>query len=264
MNRMLEQIIAHKQEEIAQQRRQVNQATLVRQCQNPPPVRDFIAALRNRHAHRQPAVIAEIKRASPSQGVIRDPFDPVAIARSYQQGGAACLSVLTDEKFFQGHADYLSMAKAACDLPILRKDFILDPYQIYQARAMGADAILLIVAALDDRQLFELHELAVALDLAVLVESHDLAELRRALQLPTPLIGVNNRDLQTFTTDLTTTVRLAEHIPDDRIIISESGIHQAADIERLQAHGIHTYLIGESCMRVEDPGRALQGLIGRQ
>jgi indole-3-glycerol phosphate synthase len=264
MNRMLEQIIAHKRDEIARQRRQVNQATLVRQCQNLPPIRDFIDALRNKHAHRQAAVIAEVKRASPSRGIIRDPFDPVAIARSYQQGGAACLSVLTDEKFFQGHADYLPMAKAACDLPILRKDFILDPYQLYQARAMGADAILLIVAALDDKQLFELHELAVALDLAVLVESHDLAELQRALQLPTPLIGINNRDLQTFTTDLTTTIRLAEHIPDDRIIISESGIHQATDIAKLQAHGIHTYLIGESCMRAEDPGQALQGLIGRQ
>jgi indole-3-glycerol phosphate synthase len=264
MNRILEQIIAHKQEEIAQQRQQVSQATLIRQCQDLPPVRDFIHALRSKNAQQQAAVIAEIKRASPSQGVIRDPFDPVAIAKSYQQGGAACLSVLTDENFFQGHADYLQMAKTACSLPILRKDFMLDPYQIYQARAIGADAILLIVAALSDMQLIELHELAVTLGLAVLVESHDLVELQRALQLPTPLIGINNRNLQTFTTDLTTTIRLAEHIPSDRIIISESGIHQAADIERLQAHGIHTYLIGESCMRAEDPGRALQGLIGRQ
>ncbi|NKB46580.1 MAG: indole-3-glycerol phosphate synthase TrpC [Legionellales bacterium] len=264
MPHILDQIIQHKRQQVAQQQRQISQATLLHECQTLPSPRDFVQALQQQYRQQQTAVIAEIKRASPSQGIIRDPFDPVAIAQSYQQGGATCLSVLTDEKFFHGETKHLQMAHAACELPILRKDFIIDPYQVYQTRAMGADAILLIVAALSDSQLLDLSQLALQLNLAVLVESHDLTELQRALQLPTPLMGINNRNLQTFHTDLNTTLHLAQHIPADRLIISESGIHQPKDITQLQQHGVYTYLIGESLMRATDPGAALQGLIGLQ
>jgi len=222
--------------------------------------RDFVAALRAKLDAGQPAVIAEVKKASPSKGVIRANFDPAAIAASYAEHGAACLSVLTDRDFFQGDASYLEAARAACALPVLRKDFMVDPYQIYQARAMGADCILLIAAALDDGQLHEFHALAHSLNLAVLVEVHDGAELERALKLSTPLIGINNRNLRSFEVDLNTTIQLLPQIEATRIVVAESGIATRADVERLQQHGVHSFLIGETFMRAQQPGLALAQL----
>jgi indole-3-glycerol phosphate synthase len=222
--------------------------------------RDFVQALQRRVTAGQSAVIAEVKKASPSKGLLRDPFDPAAIASSYQQGGAACLSVLTDAPFFQGSTVYLEQARAACELPVLRKDFMVDPYQVYEAAAMQADCILLIAACLDDATMQALESLACELGLAVLVEVHDEAELERACALRTPLLGVNNRDLRTFEVNLETSIGLRQRCPADRLLVTESGIATAADVRRLQAHGIHAFLIGEAFMREPDPGAALQTL----
>ena len=206
------------------------------------------------------AVIAEIKKASPSKGVIREDFDPVAIAEAYQRGGAACLSVLTDRDFFQGHEDYLSAAREACDLPVIRKDFIVDPYQVVEARAIGADCILLIVAALDDATLAELDAAARELGMDVLVEVHDRTELERALRLELDLVGINNRNLRTFETRLETTLDLLDAVPPGCLVVTESGIHGRADVARMRASGVHAFLVGEAFMRAEDPGAELQYL----
>ena len=216
--------------------------------------RDFVGALRAKHAAGVPAVISEVKKASPSKGVIREHFVPADIARSYAKHGAACLSVLTDVQFFQGSTAYLEEARAACDLPVLRKDFIIDPYQIVEARAMGADAILLIAAALDTPQMQDLEAFAHSLGLAVLVEVHDRDELTQALTLKTPLIGINNRNLRTFETTLETTIGMLDSVPDDHIVVTESGILSRADVERLRAMDVHTFLVGEAFMRADEPG----------
>ncbi len=258
---ILDRIITVKREEIAALKARETLARLREMAANASPVRDFAAALASRIRARQPAVICEIKRASPSKGLIRADFDPAAIARDYADHGAACLSVLTDETFFQGSADALMQARAACDLPVLRKDFMLDPYQVYEARAMGADCILLIVAALDDTVMGELEACAHELDMAVLVEVHDGAELERALRLKTPLLGINNRNLRDFHTTLDTTLGLLADIPPGRLVITESGIATAADVARMQAAGVHGFLVGESLMRESDPGLALERLL---
>jgi len=221
-----------------------------------PATRDFVGALRA----KKPAVIAEIKRASPSKGLLRAHFDPAAIARSYEEAGAACLSVLTDREFFQGSPEDLIKARAACALPALRKDFLIDPYQAFEARALGADCVLLIVACLDDAQLRELEKVAHGLGMAVLVEVHDAAELERALALNTPLIGINNRNLRTFETRLETTLDLLPRVRPERLVITESGILSAADVRRMREHGVNAFLVGEAFMRAEHPGKELKGL----
>ncbi len=258
---ILARILAVKADEVAAGRAQTSLDELKGRVADLPPCRDFAGSLRERAEQSADAVIAEIKRASPSAGLIREEFDPAEIARAYEQGGATCLSVLTDRQFFQGHDDYLIAARAACDLPVLRKDFIIDAWQVWETRALGADALLLIVAALDDKRLAELSALGHELGLSVLVEVHDEAELDRALAVPGNLVGINNRDLHRFVTDLDTTLRLAPKVPADRLVISESGIHTAADLNRLRSGGIGAFLIGESFMRQPDPGQALAGLI---
>jgi indole-3-glycerol phosphate synthase len=222
--------------------------------------RDFIGSLRARRGAGESAVIAEVKKASPSKGIIRADFDPAAIARSYAAHGAACLSVLTDRDFFQGSPDYLRAARAACNIPVLRKDFLIDAYQVYEAGAMGADCILLIVAALDDARLADFAHLAAELGLAVLVEVHDGAELERALRIDTPLIGINNRNLRTFQVDLATTLDLLPNIGDERMVITESGILSPEDVHRMRAHNVHGFLVGEAFMRAPEPGEALAAL----
>ena len=230
---------------------------LIQRAQTAAPVRGFGKALRDRVNAGQSAVIAEIKKASPSKGVLREDFDPVAIARSYQAGGASCLSVLTDVDFFQGADAYLQQARAACTLPVLRKDFVLDPYQVYEARALGADCILLIVAALEDELLVELLQLTVELGMDALVEVHDGSEMQRALATSAPLIGVNNRDLRTFHTSLNTTIELLPGFPPDRLLVTESGIHSREDVQLMRDNGVHAFLIGEAFMKAEDPGGRL-------
>lgn len=222
--------------------------------------RGFARSLQARSASGQPAVIAEVKRASPSKGLLRDPFEPAVIAASYERGGAACLSVLTDERFFQGAADHLRQARAACSLPVLRKDFVVDPWQIIEARTWGADCVLLIVAALDDRQLQAFEACARDLGMDVLVEVHDARELERALALRTPLIGINNRNLRTFEVSLTTTLDLLDRIPSDRLVVTESGILAATDVRRMRDAGVNAFLVGEAFMRAADPGAALTDL----
>lgn len=227
-----------------------------------PRPRDFVAALKARIAGGRPAVIAEIKRASPSKGLLREPFDPAAIAKSYQAGGAACLSVLTDRQYFQGAPEHLVAARAACSLPVLRKDFIVDSYQLYEARAMGADCILLIVAALGEAELRECESIAGALGMAVLVEVHDREELEAALRLSTPLIGINNRNLRTFETRLETTLDLLPHVPAGRIAVTESGILAPPDVGRMRRAGVAAFLVGEAFMRAAEPGVELARLFG--
>lgn len=224
--------------------------------------RDFTAALRKRIEGGAAAVIAEIKRASPSRGVLRESFDPTEIARSYEAGGAACLSVLTDREFFQGAPEHLAAARAACALPVLRKDFIFDPYQVHEARAMGADCILLIAACLSVGDMKELEALAEVHGMAVLAEVHNAAELDAALQLRTPLVGVNNRDLRTFDTRLETTLGLLQYMPEDRIVVTESGIVSRADVARMRRRGVNAFLVGEAFMRAQDPGSELRSLFG--
>jgi indole-3-glycerol phosphate synthase len=222
--------------------------------------RDFEGAMRAKLAAGQAAVIAEIKKASPSKGVLRADFIPADIAQSYAEHGAACLSVLTDKQFFQGSVDFLKQARASCDLPVLRKDFMVDPYQIYEARAMGADAILLIAACLDDAQMADMEAVARRLDMAVLVEVHDRAELDRALKLKTRLVGVNNRNLKTFEVSLQTTLDLLPHVPADRLLVTESGILSADDVKRMREAQVNAFLVGEAFMRADEPGEALAKL----
>ncbi len=257
MTDILQRILARKVEEIAEHSARLPLAELVARCADLPDTRGFAAAIEARIEFGAAAVIAEIKKASPSKGVIRADFDPAAIARSYERGGATCLSVLTDADFFQGHEDYLRAARQASALPVLRKDFTIDPYQVYEARALGADCILLIVAALDDETLLDLALLAAALDLDVLVEVHDAAELERALEIPAPLIGVNNRNLRTFEVSIETSIDLRQRYADDRVFVSESGIATPDEVARLRAAGIHAFLVGETFMRADDPGVAL-------
>ncbi len=227
-----------------------------------PDARDFAGSIHARILADKPAVIAEIKKASPSKGVIRADFHPAEIARSYEKGGAACLSVLTDATYFQGSADYLREARAACKLPVLRKDFMIDKYQVYEARAMGADCILLIAAALDLPKMHELEDLAHDLGMAVLVEVHDGEELQQALQLETPLIGINNRNLRTFEVSLQTTLDLLKQMPDDRCVVTESGIFTPEDVALMRSHDVHTFLVGEAFMRQPDPGAELARVFG--
>ncbi len=254
---VLKKILAHKAEEVAARRAATALTQLRDQMAAQSAPRGFARALCERAATGKPAVIAEIKKASPSKGVIRADFDPVAIARSYEKGGATCLSVLTDVDFFQGADDFLRQARAATILPVLRKDFTIDAYQVYEARAIGADAILLIVAALDAGQLRELHDIAVAIGLDVLVEVHNAAELEVALTLSTPLIGINNRNLHNFYTSLETTFSLIERIPPERLVITESGVSTIDDVKALRGHGVKGFLVGEAFMRAEEPGRRL-------
>jgi indole-3-glycerol phosphate synthase len=255
---ILRKILKRKQEEISGRSARISLQEVTERCKTAPPVRGFVQAIENKLAAGQAAVIAEIKKASPSKGVLRDDFRPAEIAKSYEQGGAACLSVLTDMDFFQGSDKYLKQARAACSLPVLRKDFTIDPYQVYEARAIGADCILLIVAALGDTQMSELAGLARHLGMDVLVEVHDAAELQRALQLETPLIGINNRDLRTFETTLETTLELLDQIPADRIVVTESGILTSADVALMRGNGVHAFLVGEAFMRAEEPGEQLR------
>lgn len=255
MTSILEKIAARKHEEVALAKKQKPLASLPKQ--SPIARRDFIAALKTATG---PAIIAEIKKASPSKGLIREDFNVTEIAGIYANNGARCLSVLTDIDFFQGHPDYLAQAKSCCSLPVLRKDFIVESYQIYESLALGADCILLIVALLDDKQLYDFCILAQELGMAVLVESHTKEELDRALRLPTPLIGINNRSLHTFKTDIQLSIDLKPFVGDDRILITESGINTRNDIELMQANGINTFLIGESLMRARDIGLALRDL----
>lgn len=261
MSDILTRILARKREEVEAARAAVPLAEMQRRAASAPPARDFVGALRARIAAGHPAVIAEMKRASPSKGLLRAEFDPAAIARSYEAGGAACLSVLTDRDFFQGDPSHLQAAKAACSLPVLRKDFITEPYQVHEARALGADCILLIAAALARQDMQGLEASARSLGMAVLVEVHDGAELEAALSLQTPLLGINNRNLRSFETRLDTTLDLLPRIPADRIVISESGIAGKTDIALLRDRGVHGFLVGEVLMRAADPGRALQDLI---
>jgi indole-3-glycerol phosphate synthase len=257
---ILDKIIERKIEEIAVRKLEVGLATLETSAREQSPVRGFANALVARVKNAEHAVIAEVKKASPSKGVIRENFNPEQIAASYQRGGATCLSVLTDVDFFQGCDDYLRSARAACSLPVLRKDFTVDPYQVIEARAMGADAILLIAAVLSDTQLHELAATAAELGLDVLVEVHDRAELERALELTTPLIGINNRNLHTFETSLDTTLSLLPYVPQDRIVVTESGIHSQDDICAMRERDVHAFLIGEAFMRAEDPGEKFRAL----
>jgi len=257
---ILKKILQHKLEEVEAHSKQIPLRSLSHLIANCPPPRGFVEAINARLQLEQPAVIAEIKKASPSKGVLREKFDPVAIAKSYEQGGAACLSVITDRKFFQGADEYLSQIHEVCALPILRKDFIIDAYQVYEARAIGADCILLIVAALADAQLHDLADLAIHLGMDVLVEVHNFEELERGLSLNTRLIGINNRDLRTFDTQINTTLELSQRIPKKHIIVSESGIQTPAEVALLRKAGVHTFLVGEAFMKADDPGVALNEL----
>lgn len=257
---ILKKILLRKEEEIAAGLQQVNAADMRTMGLDMPTCRGFVANMQARVAAGDAAVIAEVKKASPSKGVIRENFDPAQIAASYEQGGAACLSVLTDQDFFQGHNDYLKQARAACALPVIRKDFIIHRYQIDEARAMGADCVLLIVAALSDVQLSDLYGYAVELGLDVLIEVHDADELQRSLPLGATLVGINNRDLRNFTTSLNTTLDLLTQIPDDRIVVTESGIHGPDDVALMRQHNVNAFLVGEAFMRAAEPGDKLREL----
>ena len=260
MSDILDKIVAVKRDEIAAARSTRDIASLRRDAESLGGQRDFVGSLRAKVAAGQAGVIAEIKKASPSKGVLREHFVPSEIAASYARHGAACLSVLTDSQFFQGSAAYLEQARAACALPVLRKDFIVDAYQLFEARAMGADCILLIAACLDDAQMAELEAQALALGMAVLVEVHDDVELDRALRLATPLVGINNRNLRTFEVSLDTTLRLLKQLPPQRLLVTESGILGRADVQRMRDAGVNAFLVGEAFMRASDPGAALAEL----
>jgi indole-3-glycerol phosphate synthase len=257
---ILERILAVKAAEVAAASSARPQADIVAAARRADPVRDFVGALRAKSEAGLPAVIAEIKKASPSKGLLRERFDPAAIARSYERSGAACLSVLTDTQFFQGRLEDLTLARQACRLPVLRKDFVIDPYQLYEARAAGADCILLIAAALEQASMQELEAVAQELGLAVLVEVHNAGELERALKLKTPLIGINNRNLHTFETRLETTLELLGRVPSDRLVVTESGILNPEDVRHMRRQRVSCFLVGEAFMRVEDPGAELERL----
>ena len=260
MSDILNKIVATKREEIALALKKTPLAVMREDAESRLLTRDFEGALRRKIAAGLPAVIAEVKKASPSKGVIRADFIPADIAQSYAEHGAACLSVLTDRQYFQGSPDYLKQARASCDLPVLRKDFMVDPYQVYEARVMGADCILLIAACLDDAQMAELEAIAHGLDMAVLVEVHDRAELERALKLKTPLVGINNRDLRSFEVSLDTTLGMLADVPADRLLVTESGILKREDVRLMREHGVNAFLVGEAFMRQPEPGAALAEL----
>jgi indole-3-glycerol phosphate synthase len=262
MSDILNKIVAVKREEVAAAVRRKSFAAMRADAESRVLTRDFLGALRAKVQAGQPAVIAEIKKASPSKGLLRADFIPADIAQSYAEHGAACLSVLTDKQFFQGEIDYLKQARASVHVPVLRKDFMLEPYQIYESRACGADCILLIAACLDNVQMAELEAIALSLDMAVLVEVHDAAELARALRLKTPLIGINNRNLRTFEVTLQTTLDLMRELPADRLLITESGISGVADVDLMRKAGVNAFLVGEAFMRAPDPGLALAELFG--
>ena len=262
MSDILNRIVATKREELALALKKTPLAVMREDAESRLLTRDFEGALRAKIAAGLPAVIAEVKKASPSKGVIRENFIPADIAQSYAEYGAACLSVLTDRQYFQGSSDYLKQARASCDLPVLRKDFMVDPYQVYEARAMGADCILLIAACLDDAQMAELEAIAHGLNMAVLVEVHDRAELERALKLKTPLVGINNRDLRSFEVSLDTTLGMLADVPADRLLVTESGILNSADVRKMRDHGVNAFLVGEAFMRAKEPGAALAELFG--
>jgi len=259
---ILKKIVKRKLEEVIERSERMNLRQLLDAVEQADPPRGFAAALDSRIGAGDAAVIAEVKKASPSKGVLREDFRPADIARSYQAGGASCLSVLTDVDFFQGSDDDLRQARAACALPVIRKDFFIDPFQVYEARAIGADCILLIAACLDDGQLSDLTRLAQELKMDVLIEVHDRTELERALQVDNRLIGINNRDLRNFEVSLDTTLDLLELIPDDRILVTESGIHGPEDVQLMRGHGVHAFLVGEAFMRAQDPGEKLRALFG--
>ena len=262
MSDILDKIVAVKREEVAAAQSRKSLALMRADAQSRVLTRDFVGSLRAKIAAGKPAVIAEVKKASPSKGVLREDFIPADIAQSYAEHGAACLCVLTDVQFFQGSVDYLKQARASCHLPVLRKDFMVDAYQIYESRAMGADCVLLIAACLDDAQMQEYEAIAQSLDMAVLVEVHDQAEMERALRLKTPLIGVNNRNLKTFEVSLNTTLDLRTMVPEGRLVITESGIREREDVLRMGAAGINAFLVGEAFMRAPEPGIALAALFG--
>ncbi len=266
MSDILDKIVAVKHQEVAAAQKRKSLEVVRADAESRVLTRDFVGALRAKIAAGKPAVIAEIKKASPSKGVLRADFIPADIAQSYAEGdgetSAACLSVLTDKQFFQGEIDYLKQARASCQLPVLRKDFMVDAYQIYESRAMGADAVLLIAACLSDAQMKDFEAIARGLDMAVLVEVHDQAELERALKLKTPLVGINNRNLKTFEVSLDTTLALKSRVPADRILVTESGIHTRDDVLRMGAAGVSAFLVGEAFMRAPEPGEALAALFG--
>ena len=263
MSDILEKIVAVKHQEVAALVQQKPLAAMRADAESRVLTRDFVGAMRSKINAGKPAVIAEVKKASPSKGVLRADFIPADIAQSYAEFGAACLSVLTDQQFFQGSVEYFKQARASCSLPALRKDFMVDAYQIYESRVMGADCVLLIAAVLDDAQMKDMERLAMSLDMAVLVEVHDAAELERALKLKTPLIGINNRNLKTFEVSLDTTLSLMKNVPADRILVTESGIATPGDVKRLLDADIKAFLVGEAFMRAEEPGLALAQLFGQ-
>ena len=260
MSDILKKIVAVKHEEIALASQMKSFEAVRADAESRVLTRDFVGAIQRKIANQEAAVIAEIKKASPSKGVLRADFIPADIAQSYAEFGAACLSVLTDVQFFQGSSDYLKQARASCDLPVLRKDFMVDAYQIYESRAMGADCILLIAACLDDAQMKDLEAIAQSLDMAVLVEVHDAEELSRALKLKTPLVGINNRNLRTFEVSLDATLGMLKDVPNDRILITESGILSTADVQKMREAHVNAFLVGEAFMRAADPGQALADL----
>jgi indole-3-glycerol phosphate synthase len=259
---VLKKILARKAQEVADRKALVSVEQLKSQLQKTSAPRGFAKALQAKISAGESAVIAEIKKASPSKGVIREDFDPIEIAKSYELGGAACLSVLTDVDFFQGADQYLIDARAACDLPVIRKDFIIDEYQLYESRAMGADCVLLIVSALQPEELYSLHATALALGLDVLIEVHDQRELDIALAVDNPMIGINNRNLHTFEVSLDNTFKLLDQIPKNRIVITESGIHSGGDVELMRSNNVHAFLVGEAFMRCDNPGQQLKDFFG--
>ena len=257
---ILVEILHRKHEEVAERSAPVSIEDLKRQCLNAGAVRGFIRSIEDKIGNNKSAVIAEIKKASPSKGLLRENFEPAAIARSYAENGAACLSILTDKDYFQGDEEYLKQARAACELPVIRKDFIIDPYQVYEARAINADCILLIVSALEDAELQALFELAHELGMDVLMEVHDEQEMRRALATGARLIGINNRNLRTFDTTLDTTLSMIEMVSDEHILVTESGIHTKEDVQLMRDNGVNAFLVGEAFMRAENPGKKLAEL----